>query len=448
MEAAGFAPDEAITMWESSLTPFEQEEIEEFDRVYWVSPLAFKSGADPDSGIFDDEKGRYLGVTNDHVAYRFELQKTLGKGAFGDVFQALDHKTGDMVAVKIIRNERRFHRQAKVEIDVLTDLRSTERGTSVAIKLLEHLEFRNHVILVFELAGSDLYHQLKVGAFAGLEADLVQQMAREMTQCLELTHELQIVHADLKPENVLVLPEEVRAVTGRQIKVIDFGSACREHGKIHTYIQSRYYRSPEVVLGMGYGCPIDMWSLGCIVVELLTGRPLFPAKSEGELMLLIAEVLGLPSPHVLGKAQRGAEFFPSGLLVSRRDRKGRVRRPGSRTLASAINSDDTDLLDFVSRCLTWDPVDRITPTEALHHPYLLERVVTPEPTRRPSMLPLERSPLHRVLASSFESNADSGVEGDTDHDDTSTAMDCEVEGGIPIPSKQTYESRRARTLLF
>jgi len=151
---------------------------------------------------------------------------------------------------------------------------------------------------------------------------------------------------------------------------------------------------------MGYGPPIDMWSTACILVELLTGRPIFPAKSENELILLITEILGLPSPSVLYKASRNAEFFPGGVLATRRDRKGRIRKPGTRSLTSICGSDDPDLIDFLASCLTWDPVERLTPAEALRHPFIVGSTPCSTPPRRLSIRNTERSPIGRVLAES------------------------------------------------
>lgn len=100
------------------------------------------------------------------------------------------------------------------------------------------------------------------------------------------------------------------------IKVIDFGSSCYSHQRVYTYIQSRFYRSPEVILGLPYGTPIDMWSLGCILAELYTGYPLFPGEDEIEQLACIMEVLGLPPEHIISHATRRRLFF--GKLCSRR----------------------------------------------------------------------------------------------------------------------------------
>jgi dual specificity tyrosine-phosphorylation-regulated kinase 1 len=91
--------------------------------------------------------------------------------------------------------------------------------------------------------------------------------------------EVSIIHCDMKPENILL-----RHPRRSAIKVIDFGSSCRTNEKLYTYIQSRFYRSPEVLLGCEFSCPIDMWSLGCILVELHTGEPLFDGRDEYDQM--------------------------------------------------------------------------------------------------------------------------------------------------------------------
>ena len=93
------------------------------------------------------------------------------------------------------------------------------------------------------------------------------------------------------------------------IKVIDFGSSCFAHERIYTYIQSRFYRAPEIILGIPYTTAIDMWSFGCILTELFTGVPLFPGESEQEQLSLIMEVIGLPATDILAQASRKSVFF-------------------------------------------------------------------------------------------------------------------------------------------
>ena len=116
--------------------------------------------------------------------------------------------------------------------------------------------------------------------------------------------EIRIVHCDLKPENILLVNPKRSA-----IKIIDFGSSCQVDRRIYQYIQSRFYRSPEVLLGLPYDQGIDMWSLGCILVELHTGEPLFAGSNEFDQMMKITEVLGVPPNNMLDSAPKTRKFF-------------------------------------------------------------------------------------------------------------------------------------------
>ena len=119
-----------------------------------------------------------------------------------------------------------------------------------------------------------------------------------------------------------------------QIKVIDFGSACHERQTVYTYIQSRFYRSPEVILGMDYNMAIDMWSLGCILVELHTGYPIFPGENEQDQLACMMEVLGLPDRALLERSTRRKLFFDStGAPRPVVNSRGQRRRPSTRSLA-------------------------------------------------------------------------------------------------------------------
>jgi len=421
------------------LTPYEQSEILDFKDVYFVSPITSKAGGSPIGSRphFDDEKGRYNSVIGDHIAYRYELLARLGKGAFGDVYRVYDHKTGGQFALKVIRNERRFHRQAQVEISVLKLITKEDTDDQFCCaKMVDQLLFREHVCILFELLHHDLYAELKAGKFSGLKPSWVSGICNDVLRCLVLLSQHRVVHADLKPENLMMVsPGE-----GGRVRVIDFGSSCFAHGKVHTYIQSRYYRSPEIVLGMGYGPQIDMWSLGCILFELDTGRPLFPGKSEAELMLLCAELLGCPPTELLATASRGDEMFPAGLPCVRRDRRGRIRNPGGRTLEDAVKTNDPSFIDFLSRCLTWNPVDRMTPEEALKHPYITGLPVSPQevaPQGWVASLRAEKgSPIGRLLSAQCISGLgasngslnDSGVEEGA-HTDTD-ADACDSDSGV------------------
>lgn len=390
-------PEQAMKQFMHKLTPYERHEVFNFPHIYFVGQNAKKRqgvvGGEKNAG-YDDDQGSYLHVPHDHIAYRYEVIKIIGKGSFGQVVKAYDHKTQTHIAVKMVRNEKRFHRQAQEEIRILEHLRKQDKdNTYNIIHMLEHFTFRNHVCMTFELLSMNLYELVKKNKFQGFSLQLVRKFAHSILQCLDALYRNKIIHCDLKPENILLKQQ------GRSgIKVIDFGSSCYEHQRIYTYIQSRFYRAPEVILGGRYGMPIDMWSFGCILAELLTGYPLFPGEDEGDQLACIIELLGAPPQQLLDSSKRAKNFISSkghpryctvttlpdgsSVLTGGRSRHGKKRGPPlTKTFVLALKGCDEPLfIDFLKRCLEWDPSKRMTPSQALRHPWLRRRLPrAPEP---------------------------------------------------------------------
>ncbi|KAJ8258275.1 hypothetical protein COCON_G00172870 [Conger conger] len=381
------------------LTALEQQEILGYPEVYFLGPNAKKRPAAANAGSnnnnnnngFDDDQGGYIHVPHDHLAYRYEFLKVIGKGSFGQVAKVYDHKTRQHLALKMVRNEKRFHRQAAEEIRILEHLRKQDKtGAMNVVHMLEHFTFRSHICMTFELLSMNLYELIKRNKFQGFSLPLVRKFALSILQCLDSLHKSRIIHCDLKPENILLKQQ------GRSgIKVIDFGSSCYEHQRVYTYIQSRFYRAPEVILGSRYGMPIDMWSLGCILAELLTGYPLFPGEDEGDQLACVMELLGAPPQRLLEQSKRAKNFVSSKghpryctatslgngtvVLNGGRSRRGKLRGPpGSKEWVSALKGcDDLTFLDFLKKCLVWDPAARLTPAQALRHPWLFKRLPKP-----------------------------------------------------------------------
>jgi len=162
---------------------------------------------------------------------------------------------------------------------------------------------------VFELLSYNLYELLRNTNFRGVSLNLTRKFAQQLCTALLFlsTPEINIIHCDLKPENILLCNPKRSA-----IRIIDFGSSCQVGQRMFHYIQSRFYRSPEVLLGIPYDLAIDMWSLGCILVEMHTGEPLFSGKDEFDQVCKIVEVLGIPPAHILERATRTERFFEKG----------------------------------------------------------------------------------------------------------------------------------------
>lgn len=234
------------------------------------------------------------------------------------------------------------------------------------INFTQSFYFRGHLCISTELLGMNLYEFIKAHEFKGFSTRLIRRFCKQMLGSLVLLRSQRVIHCDLKPENIL-LAHPLHS----EIKVIDFGSSCFENEKVYTYIQSRFYRSPEVILGMSYGLPIDMWSLGCILAELLTGYPIFPGENEQEQLACIMEIFGPPEKHLIEKSSRKKLFFDSlGKPRVTVSTKGRRRRPSSKTLQQALKCDDEAFLDFIARCLRWDPERRMRPDEAMQHDFI------------------------------------------------------------------------------
>ena len=388
------SPESAMKQYMHKLSSYEHHEIFNFPQIYFVGPNAKKKqgvvGGANNTG-YDDDQGSYIHVPHDHIAYRYEVLKVIGKGSFGQVVKAYDHRIHQHIALKMVRNEKRFHRQAQEEIRILEHLKKQDKDNSMnIIHMFENFTFRNHICITFELLSMNLYELIKKNKFQGFSLQLVRKFAHSILQCLDALYKNRIIHCDLKPENILLKQQ------GRSgIKVIDFGSSCYEHQRIYTYIQSRFYRAPEVILGAKYGMPIDIWSLGCILAELLTGYPIFPGEDEGDQLACIIELQGMPPQKLMEVSKRTRNFVSSKgypryctvttaadgqtQLTGGRSRRGKYRGPpGSKDLITALKGcDDPLFIDFMKRCLEWDPSTRMTPSQALRHAWLRRRLPKP-----------------------------------------------------------------------
>ena len=157
---------------------------------------------------------------------------------------------------------------------------------------------------------------------------------------------LKIIHCDLKPENILFTDS-----THQHVKIIDFGASCTAFKHGFTYVQSRFYRSPEVVLGLPYDSAIDMWSFGCILAELITGQPLFPAHDENHLLEYIVLTMGSLPDQMVYNSSKYKRFFDTkgNLIKSKRSKVPDDAAPGSEPLYYLLKTDkDDELTKFIA----------------------------------------------------------------------------------------------------
>ncbi|KAI4295237.1 hypothetical protein L6164_035304 [Bauhinia variegata] len=239
---------------------------------------------------------------------RYIVKDVLGHGTFGQVAKCWVSDTKSFVAVKIIKNQPAYYQQALVEVSILTTLNKKydPEDKYHIVRIYDYFVYQRHLCICFELLDTNLYELIKMNHFRGLSLSIVQLFSKQILRGLALLKDAGIIHCDLKPENILLCA----SVKPAEVKIIDFGSACMEDRTVYSYIQSRYYRSPEVLLGYQYTTAIDMWSFGCIVAELFLGLPLFPGASEFDLLRRMIEILGgQPPDYVLRDAKNTSKFF-------------------------------------------------------------------------------------------------------------------------------------------
>lgn len=299
-----------------NLDIYEKGEVLRQSHIYYVAPSAkkhFNVNNGQQNYGFDDSLGNYKLKRRDHINYRYEVGQLLGQGSFGNVVLCKDHKFVGLaprnVAVKVVKNNLEWTLQAVNEVKVLKHLNNTNECQNV-LQYLDHFHFRGHMCIVSELLSINLFTLLEMTNFRGLSLDLVSTISQQALRGLAFVHQHKIIHCDIKPENIMIkLPHDFDPdvpVPKEElcIKIIDYGSSCYHNEVTHTYIQSRFYRAPEVVMGVAYTTMIDIWSLGCVVVELFTGTPLFLGKNELEQLGLIIETLGCPPRKYIQQTQR------------------------------------------------------------------------------------------------------------------------------------------------
>ncbi|KAK5163670.1 hypothetical protein LTR04_002362 [Oleoguttula sp. CCFEE 6159] len=364
---------------------------------------------------YDNEDSDYILYVNDILGSeetghknRYLILDVLGQGTFGQVVKCQNLKTQEVVAVKVVKNRTAYFNQSMMEVSVLDLLngRMDKNDDHHILRLKDTFIHRQHLCLVFELLSVNLYELIKQNQFRGLSTTLVRVFAQQLLNGLCLLSKAKLIHCDLKPENILL-----KNLESPIIKIIDFGSACDERQTVYTYIQSRFYRSPEVLLGLPYSAAIDMWSLGCIVVELFLGLPLFPGSSEYNQVARITEMLGLPPTWMLEVGKQSGEFFEKThdefgrrtyrlKSMEQYSREHSTKEQPSKKYFSAttlpeiiknypmprknmkqaeIDREMTNrysFIDFVRGLLNINPLERWTPQQARTHPFITQQKFT------------------------------------------------------------------------
>ena len=236
-----------------------------------------RKGSSPSSG-HDDTIGHFKGREGTVIADRYKIMGEVGVGTFGRVVECLDLKHSrsnrrdrqdKVVAIKIVRNIKRYYESALIEADIVEDVnRRGGRGVSHCAVMYNAFSFSGHYCMVFESLGPSLYDFLKRQNYQPFPSVCVREFAKQLLETLEFLHSFRLIHTDLKPENVLLVNAREVPYKGRsipestRIKVIDFGGATYDDEKKSSVVNTRQYRAPEVILGVGWSMPSDLWSVG------------------------------------------------------------------------------------------------------------------------------------------------------------------------------------------
>ncbi|XP_051932472.1 homeodomain-interacting protein kinase 1 isoform X2 [Hippocampus zosterae] len=333
------------------------------------------------------------------VSCSYEVLEFLGRGTFGQVAKCWKRGTNEIVAIKILKNHPSYARQGQIEVGILNKLSAENADEYNFVRSYECFQHKGHTCLVFEMLEQNLYDFLKHSKFSPLPLRHIRPILQQVATALMKLKSLELIHADLKPENIMLV-DPLRQPY--RVKVIDFGSASHVSKAVcSTYLQSRYYRAPEIILGLQFCEAIDMWSLGCVIAELFLGWPLYPGASEYDQIRYISQTQGLPAEYLLSAGTKTSRFFNRGPDSSYP--LWRLKTPSEHEMEMGIKSkearkyifnclDDmmqvnlsshlegTDMLaekadrrefiDLLKRMLRLDADKRITPTKTLGHPFV------------------------------------------------------------------------------
>ncbi|XP_072770019.1 homeodomain-interacting protein kinase 2 isoform X5 [Nerophis lumbriciformis] len=329
----------------------------------------------------------------------YEVLEFLGRGTFGQVVKCWKRGTNEIVAIKILKNHPSYARQGQIEVSILARLSTESADDYNFVRAYECFQHKNHTCLVFEMLEQNLYDFLKQNKFSPLPLKYIRPVLQQVATALMKLKSLGLIHADLKPENIMLVDPSRQPY---RVKVIDFGSASHVSKAVcSTYLQSRYYRAPEIILGLPFCEAIDMWSLGCVIAELFLGWPLYPGASEYDQIRYISQTQGLPAEYLLSAGTKTTRFFnrdaestyPLWRLKTPEDHEGETGIKSKEARKYIFNclddmaqvnmtsdlegsdllaekADRREFIDMLTKMLTIDADKRITPIETLNHPFV------------------------------------------------------------------------------
>ncbi|TPP60717.1 Serine/threonine kinase [Fasciola gigantica] len=340
---------------------------------------------------WDDAEGYYRVRIGEVLDKRYAVYGYTGHGVFSNVVRARDSARGNLeVAIKIIRNNEVMHKSGLKELEVLKKLNDADpQDRYHCLRLYRHFFHKNHLCMVFESMSLNLREVLKkYGRNIGLHIAAVRSYTQQILLALKLMRKCGILHADIKPDNILVNESKIL------LKLSDFGSASTvQDNEITPYLVSRFYRAPEIILGIPYDYNLDLWSAAVTLFELHTGRILFPGKTNNEMLRLMMEARGHVPNRVIRRGMFRSQHFDEQCnflyhevdKVTQKEKVSVMRNiQPTRDLLVDLLSDSnlsepllrkvTQFRDLLEKMLILDPTRRLSLNDALQHPFITERM--------------------------------------------------------------------------
>jgi len=382
------------------------------------SAAGSSAAAAADSEVADDAEGYMRLAPGDAVGEsgRFVVQRIAGQGVFATVAICEDRRgqtedaaaaaargsvgsipgrEGSSVAIKVVRANERLHDAAMKEAGILASLAAADpQDRRHVVRMRGFFEWRGHACLVFEPLQLNLRELVdRYGKSVGLSASAVRTFGRQLLLALQLLRAQGVVHADVKPQNIVV------SSSLTSCKLCDLGSAFREDGPDNVptpLLVSRYYRAPEVILGLRHTHALDLWSLGCVLFEAHTGSALFTGRDDSDMLWQMMALRGpvhakLVRSHLRQYEELGLEpLFDADLRFVRHSRDPATGEPvrrhvvvtratedlGSRLVPPTLHGPERraalQLKDLLERILCLDRRKRISVEDAMAHPFFAE----------------------------------------------------------------------------
>lgn len=329
----------------------------------------------------------------------------LGSAAFSKAIRWYDLHKGEEVCMKIIENNKDYFDQSVDEIKLLRYINANceDVDRENVIKLIDFFYHKEHLFIVTELLKDNLYEFYKYNRehenSLYFTLGRLQRITKQILIGLDYIHGLHLIHWDLKPENILI-----KSYSKTMVKVIDFGSSCFIHDHLSSYVQSRSYRAPEVILGWRYDYKIDIWSLGWIIAELFTGYVIFQNDSVQGLLARVLGIIGPIPEYMMKEGKLVSNFFTrEGIIYQeagendnssqsnseasqqkkkKKNTDGPIKInllvPKKTSLKHRLKTNDSMFIDFIKCLLQVDPCRRLSAKEALAHPWLTETTYPPD----------------------------------------------------------------------